>query len=113
MNRLASTSTHRIAIAAVLALAAGTVSQTAFAGSSVNATTGAASAQSRKAHDLRPGDKVRLNSGSPLMTVDSVQGDRANVQWATEYGEFFTATVPIASLTVVGGPGWLPAYNEP
>jgi len=112
MNRLAS-STHRITIAAVLALAAGIVSQTAFAGSSARATTGTAPSESRKARDLRPGDKVRLNSGSPLMTVDSVQGDQASVRWATEYGELFNATFPIAALTVVGGPGWLPDYNEP
>jgi uncharacterized protein YodC (DUF2158 family) len=97
---------------AVLALLAISVAPTAFARSPANAKPTAASLQSRNVRDLHPGDRVRLNSGGPLMTVDSVQGDNANCLWAGG-GEVLTATVPIAALTIVGGPGWLPSYAEP
>jgi uncharacterized protein YodC (DUF2158 family) len=113
MDEQASMRTHKIAIAAVLALVVSMVSPTAFAGSSVNATNGAVSPVSRKTGDLRLGATVRLNSGGPLMTVAGVQGGVANCRWATEYGEIATATFPVTALTVVGGPGWLPYYAAP
>lgn len=111
MNRSATTMSALkiIGIIAVLSLIENPVFHPAFAEPrAANAQNTGMSSELRKDHDLHPGDTVRLKSGSPLMTVDSVQGDDANCRWATEYGELFTATFPIATLMVVGGPGWLP-----
>jgi hypothetical protein len=98
MYRLLPTSIRAIATAALLALVVGTVSPTAFAAS---------------LNELRPGDKVRLTSGSSLMTVESIQGDKANCVWGTDLGGIGRAAIPIAALKIIGGPGWLPADVEP
>jgi hypothetical protein len=54
---------------------------------------------------LQLGELVRLRSGSPLMTIGSIQGENATCVWATEYGQIASGTFPIAALTAVGGPG--------
>jgi hypothetical protein len=98
MYRPLPTSIRTIAMAALLALVVGPVRPAAFAAS---------------ANELRPGATVRLNSGSALMTVESVQGDKANCLWVTDFGQLARAAIPVADLKVVGGPGWLPSEVEP
>ena len=99
--------------AVVLALVVSLASPVAFAVSSGNSKTMAAKSASPKMRMLHPGDTVRLKSGSPLMTVQSVQDDKANCLWQTDDGDIDNAAIPVAALTVVGGPGWLPSYAEP
>jgi uncharacterized protein YodC (DUF2158 family) len=53
--------------------------------------------------ELKQGDRVRLRSGGPLMTVHSINGDNIDCQWFTPAGELKSATFPLAMLTIVEG----------
>jgi uncharacterized protein YodC (DUF2158 family) len=55
------------------------------------------------ADQLKPGDRVRLRSGGPLMTVHSINGDHIDCQWFTPKGELHSATFPLFMLTVIEG----------
>jgi uncharacterized protein YodC (DUF2158 family) len=55
------------------------------------------------ADELNPGDRVRLRSGGPLMTVHTIQGDNIDCQWFTPAGELQSATFPIYMLTIIEG----------
>jgi len=52
---------------------------------------------------LKQGDRVRLRSGGPLMTVHSINGDNVDCHWFTTTGEHRSATFPLAMLTVIEG----------
>ena len=71
--------------------------------------------QARVGSRFQQGELVRLRSGSPLMTVNSIEGDEVICMWTTEFGEFSTGTFPVAALVAVGGPGGpkLPAGVAP
>jgi uncharacterized protein YodC (DUF2158 family) len=51
--------------------------------------------RSQTAHPLRPGDLVRLRSGGPLMTVDSISGDQVDCFWTGADGEPNAESFPI------------------
>ena len=53
--------------------------------------------------DLKPGDRVRLRSGGPLMTVHSINGENIDCQWFTLAGDLHSATFPFFMLTVIEG----------
>jgi uncharacterized protein YodC (DUF2158 family) len=55
------------------------------------------------AGQLKPGDRVRLRSGGPLMTVHSINGENIDCQWFTPQGELHSATFPIYMLTIIEG----------
>jgi len=44
---------------------------------------------------LRGGDLVRLRSGGPMMTVDSVRGDQVDCFWTDADGQINAETFPI------------------
>jgi uncharacterized protein YodC (DUF2158 family) len=48
---------------------------------------------------LASGDLVRLRSGGPLMTVETVEGDRVICHWSTEFGEPRSGSFHIADLS--------------
>lgn len=48
---------------------------------------------------LQSGDLVRLRSGGPLMTVESVQGDHVICSWSTGYGDLRSGSFPVAMIT--------------
>jgi uncharacterized protein YodC (DUF2158 family) len=111
-----STAGRLIGFVAATALVFGAVSGSALARSArTNGLAAPTNSQASQApaNGLRAGATVRLKSGGPLMTVDNVEGDTVNCQWATEFGELATGAFPIAVLTIVGGPGWLPAPDQP
>jgi uncharacterized protein YodC (DUF2158 family) len=45
---------------------------------------------------LQTGDLVRLRSGGPLMTVQSIQGDHVICSWSEANGEIRSDTFPVA-----------------
>lgn len=55
------------------------------------------------ADELKPGDRVRLRSGGPLMTVHSINGDNIDCQWFTPQGELHSATFPLYMLMITEG----------
>ena len=55
------------------------------------------------AGDLKPGDRVRLRSGGPLMTVHKINGDDIDCQWFTLKGELRSATFPLYMLMIIEG----------
>ena len=68
-------------------------------GAAVAAKRGASTAQTGEGADPpRRGDLVRLRSGSPMMTVEAVQGEEAICEWVTEFGEVRSARFPVALL---------------
>lgn len=48
--------------------------------------------------EFQVGDLVKLNSGGRVMTVETIEGDAANVVWMRENGEMEEATVKVAVL---------------
>ncbi|WP_420836283.1 DUF2158 domain-containing protein [Bradyrhizobium valentinum] len=44
---------------------------------------------------LRGGDLVRLRSGGPLMTVDSIKGDQVDCYWADGNDQISAESFPI------------------
>jgi uncharacterized protein YodC (DUF2158 family) len=82
--------TRSLGFAFVLAIAA-----TSFgpAYSSPVSTTPSSSHQAPSA--FQSGDLVRLRSGGPLMTVDSVKGNQADCFWTDENGVPNDATFPV------------------
>lgn len=48
---------------------------------------------------LKPGDLVRLNSGSSLLTVDMVRGDEVTVAWLDFDGRPQSMTAPAVCFT--------------
>ena len=55
------------------------------------------------ADTLKVGDRVRLRSGGPLMTVRSINGENIDCQWFTLPGELQSATFPLYMLTIIEG----------
>jgi uncharacterized protein YodC (DUF2158 family) len=111
-----TTAGRLIGFVAAAAILFGSVADSAVAQSARtegNAAAVNSQASQAPANGLHAGATVRLRSGGPLMTVDNVEGDTVNCQWATEFGELATGAFPIAALTIVGGPGWLPAPDQP
>jgi uncharacterized protein YodC (DUF2158 family) len=53
--------------------------------------------------ELKLGDRVRMRSGGPLMTVHSINGDNIDCQWFTLKGELQSATFPFYMLTIIEG----------
>jgi uncharacterized protein YodC (DUF2158 family) len=53
--------------------------------------------------ELKLGDRVRMRSGGPLMTVHSINGDNIDCQWFTLQGELQSATFPFYMLTIIEG----------
>jgi uncharacterized protein YodC (DUF2158 family) len=51
--------------------------------------------QSQVAAPFQPGDLVRLRSGGPLMTVDSIKGNQVDCYWTSEDGEPSAESFPI------------------
>ena len=58
-----------------------------------------AAEQRIQGHALRSGDLVRLRSGGPLMTVNTIEGDQVNCFWSTEEGNVLSGSFPIFDLT--------------
>jgi uncharacterized protein YodC (DUF2158 family) len=54
--------------------------------------------QSQAAASLQRGDLVRLRSGGPLMTIDSIRGDQVDCFWTGLDGEPNAETFPAAVL---------------
>ena len=52
---------------------------------------------------LKQGDRVRLRSGGPLMTIHTINGDNIDCQWFTPAGELKSATFPLEMLTIIEG----------
>ncbi len=55
--------------------------------------------------NLKPGDRVRLRSGGPLMTVHSINGNLVDCQWFTVDGVLQSATFPDYMLMTIEGAG--------
>ncbi len=55
------------------------------------------------ADQIKPGDRVRMRSGGPLMTVHAVNGDNIDCQWFTQDAELRSATFPTYMLTIIEG----------
>jgi uncharacterized protein YodC (DUF2158 family) len=53
--------------------------------------------------DLKPGDRVRLRSGGPLMTVNTIDGENIDCKWFDNVGTLHSATFPIYMLTIIEG----------
>src|SRR5580704_17782736 len=64
--------------------------------------------QSVHAPALRTGDLVRLRSGGPLMTVNTVDGDQVTCFWSTDEGNVLSGSFPVSELTA---PITLPAAD--
>ena len=89
-----STFTNRISIAATLALGivlSTPLSAPAFSGSAPSAIPSLTNAP------FRPGERVRMRSGGPMMTVDGIRGSRVDCYWMNTDGspasDSFSATV--------------------
>ena len=54
--------------------------------------------QNGAAPALRGGDLVRLRSGGPMMTVDSIRGDQVDCFWTGGDGQINAETFPIQVL---------------
>ena len=52
---------------------------------------------------LKPGDRVRLRSGGPLMTVHKINGQNIDCQWFTTDGLLQAATFPLYMLMIIEG----------
>jgi uncharacterized protein YodC (DUF2158 family) len=55
-------------------------------------------ADEASANPLQPGDLVRLRSGGPLMTVDTVKGNVVHCIWTDPSGQTEQVTFPITVL---------------
>jgi uncharacterized protein YodC (DUF2158 family) len=53
--------------------------------------------------DLKPGDRVRLRSGGPLMTVHTINGETIDCQWFDNVGTLHSAAFPLYMLTIIEG----------
>jgi uncharacterized protein YodC (DUF2158 family) len=83
-------STKQVSIATALALVLGIsplVAVPALASSSSSIDT-------RRDSALQQGDLVRLRSGGPLMTVQRIQGDKADYYWTDVNGQPNDGTFP-------------------
>lgn len=86
--------TKQLTIRAGLALALGL----AFSHPALSASAGPAlSTQGNVAPELHRGDLVRLRSGGPLMTVDTVTDDQVECVWNSD-GQTDDATFPAKML---------------
>jgi uncharacterized protein YodC (DUF2158 family) len=88
---------RRASIATALVLGTGLsmpLSVAAFSGSVPSNTP----TQSQAAASLQRGDLVRLRSGGPLMTVDSIRGNQVDCFWTGLDGEPNAETFPTAVL---------------
>ncbi len=47
---------------------------------------------------LKPGDTVRLNSGGPLMTISTIEGQNAFCEWFTDDQQLQSRSFVITSL---------------
>ena len=54
-----------------------------------------AAMQNQAASALRSGSLVRLRSGGPLMTVDSIKGDQVDCYWTDGNGQINAESFPI------------------
>jgi uncharacterized protein YodC (DUF2158 family) len=54
--------------------------------------------QNRPAAPFQRGDLVRLRSGGPMMTVDSVRGDQVDCFWTDPNGQVNAESFPIGVL---------------
>jgi len=92
---LAFTKRASTAIALVLGLALNVpLSVPAFSDSAPSDTA----MQSQTAASLKRGDLVRLRSGGPLMTVDSIKGNQVDCFWTGFDGEPNAESFPAAVL---------------
>jgi uncharacterized protein YodC (DUF2158 family) len=82
--------TTRYAIAAALLL-----SSNAALSLPALAATNSPSAQIAMPARFQSGELVRLRSGGPMMTVDSVKGDQAHCVWTDADGVPADATFPV------------------
>jgi uncharacterized protein YodC (DUF2158 family) len=91
-NMMAFTKRVSIAIALTLGVALSMpLSIPAFSDSAPSQTA----MQERAAPALRSGDLVRLRSGGPLMTVDSIKGDQVDCYWTDGNGQINAESFPI------------------
>lgn len=64
------------------------------------AATGPSEESRMSEQKIQPGDRVRIKSGGPLMTVESLDTTHAEVVWFDEKENFFQKRVGLTSLEV-------------
>jgi uncharacterized protein YodC (DUF2158 family) len=87
-------STKQVSSAAALVLVLGMSPLAALPARASSATTIVA----RSASTLLQGDLVRLHSGGPLMTIERIEGDKANCYWTDVNGQPNDGMFPISVL---------------
>jgi uncharacterized protein YodC (DUF2158 family) len=91
-----STFTKRASIAKALTL--GIAFSMPLSIPAFSSTPSNTAAQSQTSPSFRPGDLVRLRSGGPAMTVDSIKGNQADCFWTGTDGEPNAESFPIEVL---------------
>jgi uncharacterized protein YodC (DUF2158 family) len=91
-----STFTKRASIAKALTL--GIAFSMPLSIPAFSSTPSNTAAQSQTSPSFQPGDLVRLRSGGPAMTVDSIKGNQADCFWTGADGEPNAESFPIGVL---------------
>jgi uncharacterized protein YodC (DUF2158 family) len=94
---LAFTKRSSIAIAAILGIV---LSSSLSLAARADTDVPKPATQSLAAAMLRAGDLVRVRSGGPLMTVNSVEGDQVNCSWTNWDGRLESQVFPIGALNL-------------